>query len=547
MAAAASVLVVAGLLAVVGVLASRHLSAGRSNAGHDTTRSAPPTSSSAASSEPSPTRGRAPDSTASAPRRPHPVCGDAALLSGTNQPPPGAVVVPAGNDSPSDLRVPHTTYWFAPGTHTLGTGRFSQIIAGSGDAYLGGQGAVISGQGKNDFAFTGHATGVSVEYLTIRDFMSPTNQGVVNHTAGAGWTIEHDTVETNPLGAGVEIGSHDLVEYDCLTHNGEYGFNAYATTGVTGPTLSHDEISFNDGSGTGGGRYDQGPATENCGCSGGGKFWETTNAAVTTNWVHDNGDVGIWVDTDNRGFLISDNYISGNYAEGVMYEISYNADISDNTLVDNGWGKGPTLAGFPVPAIYISESGGDRRVASNFSGSLRVTGNVLRTDWGGVVLWENSNRFCGNGDTNVCTLVDPSLYTAASCASHLPGSGPRSKPDFFGDCRWKTQNVRVSENLFTFDPRRIGASCTVSNNCGFNALFSEYGSVAPFRGWVVPFDISDRQHDVFAENTYVGPWRFEGFSTGEKVTWRQWTSGFNDIQGSGDHFDPQDRGSILHP
>ena len=89
-----------------------------------------------------------------------------------------------------------------------------------------------------------------------------------------------------------------------------------------------------------------------CGCAGGGKFWNTAGATVADNWVHGNGDVGIWVDTDNSGFDISGNYIASNWAEGIIYEISYNADITDNTLIDNAWGGGPSpgLGGFPDPA-----------------------------------------------------------------------------------------------------------------------------------------------------------------------------------------------------
>ena len=66
-------------------------------------------------------------------------------------------------------------------------------------------------------------------------------------------------------------------------------------------------------------------------------------------------------------------------------------------MIGNAIKGGPTVAGFPDSAIYISESGGDSRVASNFSGKLTVTGNVLSDNWGGVVLWENSNRYCGDG------------------------------------------------------------------------------------------------------------------------------------------------------
>jgi putative cell wall-binding protein len=482
----------------------------------------------------------APVAAAAAPTSPPvEVCGNAALLTGPAAPPAGAVTVPAGDDSALTLGTPGTTYWFAPGDHTLGTGEYTQIIPGDGDTYLGGPGAVVDGQGRNDFAFTQHASGVTVEYLTIEHFLSPEDQGVVNHTAATGWTVTHDTVATNPTGAGVEIGSHDVVADDCLTHNGEYGFNAYSTTGtVEDVTLTHDEISFNDAAG----KYDHGPGSVQCGCSGGGKFWDTLDATVTTNYVHTNGDVGIWVDTDNRGFDISGNYIAHNYAEGVMYEISYNALISDNAFVDNAWGEGPGLA-FPDSAVYISESGGDARVASNYSGELSVTGNDFVDNWGGVVLWENSNRYCGDGSDGMCTLVTPSTYTIASCQAHLPTSTASGTPDYYDNCRWKTQNVTVSDNTFDFTPQAIGPACTPTNNCGFNGLFSEYGTTPPWTAWAVPLHISDDQNDHFSDNTYSGPWRFDGFALGDAVTWTQWSGGFVDQNGSNDAFYPQDAGS----
>jgi len=72
---------------------------------------------------------------------------------------------------------------------------------------------------------------------------------------------------------------------------------------------------------------------------------------------------------------------------GIQYEASYNAQITDNTLVGNaiGLGSSQSSPGFPDEAIYISESGGDSRVASNYAGQLLVSGNVLTNNWGGVV------------------------------------------------------------------------------------------------------------------------------------------------------------------
>lgn len=215
------------------------------------------------------------------------------------------------------------------------------------------------------------------------------------------------------------------------------------------------------------------------------------------------------MDTDNAGFNISNNYISDNYAEGLIYEISYNAVIRDNILVHNGVGAGPNLQGFPEPALYISESGGDSRVASKYSGEFDVTGNIFTNDWGGVVLWEDSNRHCGDGYDGRCTLVTPATYTITSCTAHLPGSTPLQRPDYYNNCRWKTQNVTVSGNVFNLTPAAVGPSCTEANWCGFNGLFSEYGTTTPWKAWTVPLHISDTQNNHFTNNTYRGPWRFD--------------------------------------
>lgn len=469
------------------------------------------------------------------------ICGRRAVLSGPSSPPAGAVVVPAGLNHGSTLASPGTTYWFAPGTHTLGTAPFSQIAPADGDRYIGSPGAVLSGQGLNDYAFTGSATHVVIKHLTVTDFTAPEGQMVVNHTADStSWKIEYDTVETSTQGAGVGVGTGDVIEHDCLTRNAEYGFSSFS--GATAYTLSHDEISYNDGTGRGRGMYDQGGSTIACGCSGGGKLWESSDGSVTTDWVHDNGGVGIWADTDNRGLLVAGNDIDRNYAEGIVYELSYNAIISGNTLVDNAWGKGSRLDGFPTGAIYISESGGDPRVRSDYRGVLRVTRNVLRTNWGGVVLWESSNRYCGDGSDPACTLVTPATYTTGTCRARLAGSRPNQMPDYYDNCRWKTRTVLVAHNTFSFTPTGIPA-CTVESWCGFNALFSEYGSTTPWKGWAVPLDVADRQHDRFRTNTYRGPWHFDGFNQGDVVTWTRWTHGFTDWNGSNDHFAGQDQGS----
>lgn len=479
--------------------------------------------------------------------------------------------------SPTKLPA-NTTYYFAAGTHYLGSGEYNQIQPGKNDTFIGAPGAILSGDDpgspgytQNNYAFVGDTTdvaGVTIEYLSIEDFSPPGSQGAVNTNSNDNWTIEHDTIQDNVPGAALMIGSNNTIEYNCLTENGQYGFNGYqgasdpesspVTGGPQNIVLSDNEISHNDTcnweafsnfpitppSGCAGqGEYG------GCGCSGGGKFWRDQNVTVEDNYVHDNYNAGIWVDTDNDGFDIQGNYLSGNFAEALIYEISYNALVQGNTFIDNAWGKGPTI-GFPDPAVYISESGGDSRVVNSFGYStLDIEGNSFTDNWGGVVLWENSNRFCGDGSDGVCTLVDPAVATLTSCPSALADSSENQSgdtPDYFDLCRWKTQDVTVSGNVFNFNPSDIGSDCTVANFCGFNGLFSEYGSTVPYTGWVVPLNISDHQDDVFEENTYNGPWNFDGFTLGNVVDWSQWTSGFKDDNGSNDSFNGQDAGSTYN-
>src|SRR5581483_10047172 len=245
------------------------------------------------------------------------ICGSA-ILDGPSSSPGGAVTVPAGDNSalfPFQLPA-NTTYWFAAGTHTLGSSVFSQIQANTGDVFEGAPGAVIDGQSLNHTAFSTPAgTGsVTVEYLTIQDFAPQGTQGVVNINGTAGWVIKYDTIQDNIPGTGVGLGTDNTLSYDCIRRNGEYAFNAYTldsvsarTGGPSGITMTFNELSYNDEC-----NYENMPnfpiplpagcaapsaAPNSCGCSGGGKFWAVDQALVADNYVHDNYNVGLWADT----------------------------------------------------------------------------------------------------------------------------------------------------------------------------------------------------------------------------------------------------------
>jgi chitodextrinase len=496
------------------------------------------------------------------------ICGNTSELSGPSSAPSGAITVPAGDNSGIfQYTLPaNTTYYFTAGTHTLGTSEYGQIQAGVGDTFIGAPGAILSGQGNNHFAITGSngiTNNVTIKYLTIEDFIPPDSQGAVNTDSNDNWTIEYDTIEDNIPGAAMMVGSNNTIENNCLTQNGQYAFNGYQspndpesssiTHGPANINISDNEISYNDTCNweavsnfpitSPSGCKGAGQA-DGCGCSGGGKFWQVDGATYDGNYVHNNYNAGMWADTNNTGFDIEGNYFSNNYDEAIIYEISYNALMKDNTFVGNAIGSGPTSPGFPAPSIYISESGGESRVPGFSSGSLDITGNVFTNNWAGVELWENANRYCAstaNSSSADCTLVNPTTANLTSCGN----AADLATTPYINDCRWKTQNVTVSNNIFNLTPADVASDCTESNGCGFNGLFSEYGTYPPYDAYYVPLNISNNQNNIFKDNTYNGPWNFMGLVLGDKATWAQWTSGFNDSS-SNDHFNAQDAGSTFN-
>jgi hypothetical protein len=220
------------------------------------------------------------------------------------------------------------------------------------------------------------------------------------------------------------------------------------------------------------------------------KFFTTTKGLITNNWVHDNGSVGIWIDTNNSFFLVQQNVIEKNFAEGLFCEISYNAVVRENEFRQNNLGKNMTNGGFPNGAVYVSESGGFDSGASvmlsgiDVNGTLEITANTFDDNANGVVLWQNSTRCCGPSDgcDNACTTTP--LY---------------SEVDADGNHRWNTQNVVVDHNTFNFDAQ---AGCVGGAGifCGVSAMFSN--------SMVIDQAIAFHQNNVFRDNTYTGSWMF---------------------------------------
>lgn len=446
-------------------------------------------------------------------------------VPGPASPPAGAVVVPAGNNASMQFtfREPGKTFWFAAGVHTLGTGQYDQIIPGAGSTFLGAPGAILDGQGRNQYAFTQQAANVTIRYLTIQGFVAPHDQGVVNHDSGDSWTIEHNTMQRNQGGA-LMAGANQVVRGNCFRDNGQYAMNAFKQGNkITNLLVEHNEIVGN--------ATDPEPYA-GCGCSGGVKFWAVNGATVRDNWVHDNRGYGLWADTNNNDFLVENNLIERNHYMGFFYEISYNATVRNNAFRNNAWIQGRQFAArgdsFPIGAIYLSEADGDSRVASRANGKIEISGNEFTNNWGGIVGWENADRFCNspNNPTRDCTRV-VGTTNLSRCSQPAISQQP-----LYWDCRWRTSELDIHHNLFSHNPTAMG--CT-TNACGRMALFSNVGTSpdwSPYKGTVIQEAISRGQNNRWHDNTYVGNWTFAPFDMGHRDSFATWRSAWGQDAGS---------------
>lgn len=422
---------------------------------------------------------------------------------------------------------PGTTFWLRPGKHRLEADAHAQVIPKKGNRYLGAPGAVLDGRRTNQYAFGGEARDVTLRHLTVRGFVAPHDEGVVNHDSADGWVIEHTKIQYNS-GAGLMAGARQKVRSNCLRGNGQYGMNAYKGSGALRDLVVEDNEIVGNNTG------DWERRREGCGCTGGVKFWAVDGADIRGNWVHDNRGTGLWADTNNNDFRIESNVIESNDGAALIYETSYNAVIRKNTIRRNNWVEGRKYAErgdtFPFATVYLSESGGEPRVKAR-TDKIDVHRNVLENNWSGITLWENADRFCNspaNTSSGDCTLL---VKKTDRCAR--PGI---AEAPLYADCRWKTQRVDIHGNRFVLDKSVV--ECT--DKCDRMAVLANYGTYpdwSPYQGERVAEAITGKQHNRWRDNVYLGPWKFVTHDASRVLDFGEW-------QGAPYQ---QDAGSTLDP
>lgn len=496
------------------------------------------------------------------------------------------VVLPAGIHSyPSYELRPDTVYYLLPGEH------IGSLMADANDAFVGGffhgVATVLTGNYSgprwaiDSNSSDGNQPGVTIEYLTIKKYQPDGNAGAINQESNTGWTVQYNTITLNVPGAGVVLGTDNILRDNCITLNGQYGFTSTAnnpwkldslTGGPYNVTVTGNEISYNDtcdfeglleNPAIGWSHYNPVPTryrNPECGTvvpdgdQGGFKLWQTDGVSIKNNYIHNNWGPGGWADTDNANTTFVGNVITNNDGPAIIEEISYNFAITDNYIADNGWAGGLANSKFPTPAIYISESGSDTTFGGvpacpkalcpdqgSYPARSIIQKNAIVDNSGSIFLWQSSDRYCSDGLDAVCTLVDggPSgPFTLASCKSNLPsasvdtatyagratGSPPR---DWWNGCLWRTENVSIAHNVIDFNPAAI-PHCNHNDwpACGAGGIFSQYGSPPGNKpGWVVPTQLTFFQNDSWSDNTYNGPSTFYAWDQGggNPVSWADWT------------------------
>ncbi|KQT88364.1 hypothetical protein ASG48_02775 [Aurantimonas sp. Leaf443] len=173
--------------------------------------------------------------------------------------------------------------------------------------------------GKAAAAFESDAKNVTISNLTIEQFSSPVQHGAIQ--GGENWTVKNNEVRDN-FGVGITVQAGSQVVGNYVHGNGEMGIGGEGANIL----VERNEIASN-GEWAGIDPYWEG---------GGTKFALTTNLVVRDNYTHDNHGFGLWTDIDNIGTLYEGNLVVNNEGGGISHEISYDAEIRDNTLIGNG-------------------------------------------------------------------------------------------------------------------------------------------------------------------------------------------------------------------
>ena len=227
------------------------------------------------------------------------------------------------------------------------------------------------------------AENVTVKGIIIEKCASRAQVGAIQFS-GSGWAIINCEVRFNH-GTGIrDYGDNARIIKNRIHHNGQLGIGGNK---ITGTIMEGNEIAFNNTDGFWVMDWE-----------GGGIKFCRASFTLRSNNIHDNLCVGVWCDIDCKGVIIESNSITNNAADGIRYEISYDAIIRNNVIQNNDWHMGRKKG------INLHYGGG---INIHTSSNVEIYGNSVSDNLNGIGL-VRTNR--GKGMYGTWDLVNVKVH-----------------------------------------------------------------------------------------------------------------------------------------
>ena len=253
-----------------------------------------------------------------------------------------------------------TTYLIKAGTHL----RNFSVQPRSGDTFCGEPGAVLDGGRSLKSAFSGGASAVTLDSVTVRDYASGQQGAAIQPESHAsGWVVRNVSALHNGW-AGLLAADGMRVLGGHYNDNDQLGIGGNAATGILLDGLDADPTTFD------------GPELArnhtlhaDCEWEGGGMKWDAGQVTIRNADVHDNDCRGLWADINAHDALIEHNLVEDNFAEGIVMEISQDAVIRNNLVYRQRSPRGGLVLGrrhLGGGQLHIEVYG--NRLSGNFNG-----------------------------------------------------------------------------------------------------------------------------------------------------------------------------------
>ncbi|MFI6825618.1 right-handed parallel beta-helix repeat-containing protein [Kribbella sp. NPDC050241] len=223
---------------------------------------------------------------------------------------------------------------------------------------------------------------VTVTGLTIEHFASLPQGGALQ--IGPGWKVVSNEVRWNhAVGIMVIEGDRAELSRNTVADNGQLGIGQYKSEGVR---ITANLVTRNNTDGFWIADWE----------SGGIKSTRSSGE-VSGNDIVGNRGIGMWSDIAEYDRTITGNRIRGNAADGIRYEISYQAVIEQNVVEGNGYGTGRGSGG------SLWDGGG---INVNTSAGVQVRGNLVKDNRNGISI---QSRTRGDGPRGTYVLRDVTI------------------------------------------------------------------------------------------------------------------------------------------